>query len=171
VAWGEIGLDFFHRHSSPDDQIAGFKKQIDLARTFDLPIVIHDRDAHGEVLDILKEKQQGHYKGVFHCFSGDYALAMTLIEMGFHISVPGTVTFRNAAQMQDVAARIPLERMLVETDAPFLAPVPRRGERNEPAFVTHTVDKVARLRGMDTDVVARQTAENTMRVFKLPNRP
>lgn len=171
VAWGEIGLDFYHRRSSPADQVAVFKKQIDLARKFDLPIVIHDRDAHREILDILEEKKQGPYKGVFHCFSGNYTLAMTLIEMGFYISIPGTVTFRNATQMQDVASRIPLERMLIETDAPFLTPVPFKGERNEPAFVIKTLEKIASLRGADPKVIARRTAENTRKLFKLPNRP
>ena len=171
VAWGEIGLDFFHRHSPPDKQIEAFKRQIDLAEDVGLPMVIHDRDAHNEVLDILKARDNHSYRGVIHCFSGNYDLAMTFIEMGFHLSIPGTVTFKNAHQVKDVASRIPLDRMLVETDAPFLTPVPHRGERNESAFVAHTVKEIARLRAMDTKEVALQTFQNTIRLFKLPVEP
>ena len=171
VAWGEIGLDFFHRHSPPEKQIEVFKRQIDLAMDVGLPIVIHDRDAHKEVLDILRTGNSDIYRGVIHCFSGNYDLAMTFIEMGFHLSIPGTVTYKNARQVKDVAARIPLDRMLVETDAPFLAPVPLRGERNESAFVVHTVKEIARLRGIDAKEVARQTFKNTIGLFKLPVEP
>ncbi|MBW1720951.1 MAG: TatD family hydrolase [Deltaproteobacteria bacterium] len=170
VAWGEIGLDFFHKHSPPGRQVEAFEMQLDMARDFDLPVVIHDRDAHDEVMEILKKKQAGLYKGVFHCFSGDYDMAMTLIDMGFYISIPGTVTFPKAHQIQRVAARIPLERMLVETDAPFLAPVPHRGKRNEPSFVAHTVSQIARLRETGVEVVAERTAENARRVFHLRER-
>ncbi len=170
VAWGEIGLDFFHLHSPADCQVEAFERQIDLAATFDLPLVIHDRDAHEELLGILRRKQK-HYKGVIHCFSGDYDLAMTLMDMGFHISIPGVVTFPKALPTRDAATRIPLERMLVETDAPFLAPVPHRGKRNEPAFVAHTVEEIARLRGIRPEDVASQTAENSKALFNLPDTP
>lgn len=171
VAWGEIGLDFFRRYSPHEKQIEVFKKQIDLAEDAGLPIIIHDRDAHREVIDILKTRSGGQYRGVIHCFSGDYALAMTFIEMGFHLSIPGTVTYRGARQVKEVAAKIPLERMLVETDAPFLTPVPHRGKRNESAFVVQTAREIARLRQVSTEEVALRTSENTIRLFNLPVDP
>jgi TatD DNase family protein len=110
-------------------------------------------------------------RGVIHCFSGTYDLAMAFIQMGFYISIPGTVTYKNAFRLQDVASKIPLDRMLLETDAPFLAPVPERGKRNEPLFVTHTAQKVADLRNIDTQEVARRTSENAKRLFGLPDIP
>ena len=171
VAWGEIGLDFFHRHSPPPKQMEAFKKQIELASDAGLPIIIHDRDAHREVLDILKVVGNKKFRGVIHCFSGDYALAMTFIEMGFYLSIPGTVTYKGARQVKNVAAKIPLERMLVETDAPFLTPVPFRGKRNESAFVVHTVREIARLREISVEEVAIRTSKNTIALFNLPVAP
>lgn len=171
VAWGEIGLDFFHKHSPPATQIDVFKRQIDLAREVDLPIIIHDRDAHDEVLEILKSRGNGRYRGVIHCFSGDYALALTFLDMGFYLSIPGTVTYKNAHQVREVAARTPLDRLFVETDAPFLTPVPHRGDRNEPSFVAHTVREIARLRKTAPEKVARQTAINAAKLFNLPVEP
>jgi len=169
VAWGEIGLDFFRLNSPPEKQIKAFERQMEMAASFDLPVIIHDREAHTELLEVLKRHRDKNSGGVIHCFSGDYDLAMALIEMGYYISIPGTVTFKNAHMIQDVASRIPLEYMLVETDAPFLAPVPKRGKRNEPLFVTHTARKIAQLREMDFGEIARQTAENTKRIFRLPD--
>lgn len=169
VAWGEIGLDFYRLYSSREEQIKAFHKQLEKAMERDLPVIIHDREAHSEVFDILKKKRNKNLRGVIHCFSGDYDLAMAFIELGFYISVPGNVTYKNAIQLQDVATRIPLERMLVETDAPFLAPVPERGKRNEPGFVTHTAKKIARLRGVDLEVIARETSSNAKRLFGLPD--
>jgi len=168
VAWGEIGLDFYRRYSPPDMQVAAFKRQLEMAYDLDLPVIIHDREAHTELLEILRQMTKGKARGVIHCFSGDYEMAMALIAMGYHISIPGTVTYKKATQVHEVATRIPLERMLVETDAPFLAPVPFRGKRNEPLFVTYTARKIAELRNMDFQEVALQTSENTKRVFGLP---
>lgn len=168
VAWGEIGLDFYRGWSQPDKQRKAFEKQIDLARHYDLPLVIHCREAHEDLLEILKKKETGPYQGVIHCFSGDYSLAMDLIAMGFYISIPGTVTYKKAVQVQDVAARIPLERLLLETDAPFLAPVPKRGKRNEPLFVVHTAQKIAELRKIDYEEVAFQASRNAIKLFSLP---
>jgi len=165
VAWGEIGLDFYRRHSSPEKQIQVFEQQLDMAHDFDLPVIIHSREAHKETKEILVKKGGGI--GVIHCFSGDYDLAMEFIEMGYYISIPGTVTYKNALQVQDVAARIPLEKLLIETDAPFLAPVPERGKRNEPLFVTYTARKIADLRDMEIEEVSRQTSENAIRLFRL----
>ena len=166
VAWGEIGLDFFRNYSPHETQIESFKLQLEIADQLDLPVIIHDREAHDEILEILKRKG-GRHCGVIHCFSGDYKLAMEFIDMGYYISIPGTVTYKKASAVQDVAARIPLERMLVETDAPFLAPVPRRGKRNEPAYVVHTARKIALLRDESFKEVARQTTENAKALFGL----
>ena len=168
VAWGEIGLDLYRRYSPPDRQMEAFTRQLEIATDLDLPVIIHDRDAHSEVLTILQEKRTGERKGVIHCFSGTYDMAMALIEMGFYISIPGTVTYKNVPYIQEVASRIPLERMLVETDAPFLSPVPKRGKRNEPLHVTYTAQKIAELRHMDFQEVGRQTSENAKRLFSLP---
>lgn len=166
VAWGEIGLDFYRLHSPPERQIAAFEQQLEMADHFDLPVIIHSRDADKEMLEILEKR--GRHKGVIHCFSGDYQLAMRCIEMGYYISIPGTVTYRNALQVQDVASRVPLERLLIETDAPYLAPVPKRGKRNEPLFVTYTAEKIAQLRHTDLEEIAVQTSRNARRLFGLP---
>jgi TatD DNase family protein len=171
VAWGEIGLDFYRGYSPPDAQMVGFERQLEMAMDLDLPVIIHDREAHAELLKTLEQVGKGSHKGVIHCFSGDYDMATALIEMGYHISIPGTVTYKKALQVQEVATRIPLERLLVETDAPFLAPVPYRGKRNEPLFVTYTAQKIAELRDMDFEEVALQTSENAKRVFDLPEKP
>ena len=167
VAWGEIGLDFYRDYAPHDKQIEGFIRQLEMAADVDLPVIIHNREADGKVLAILKKMKSGERKGVIHCFSGDYKLAMELIDMGYYISIPGTVTYKNALRVQDVAARIPLDRMLLETDAPFLAPVPKRGKRNEPLFVTHTAKKIAALRNVEFEDIALKTTENVKRLFGL----
>jgi len=169
VAWGEIGLDFFRRLSPPQQQIEAFERQLDMAARFSLPVIIHDREAHSELLAVLRKKEKGDRKGVIHCYSGDYDLAMTFIEMGYFISIPGIVTYQKAYQLRDVAARIPVDYMLLETDAPFLAPVPERGKRNEPFFITYTAQEIARLRGVDFQELARRTSENAKRLFNLPD--
>ena len=169
VAWGEIGLDFYRRYSPPERQIDLFEQQLEMAVQFNLPVIIHNRQADKEVLDILKKRMHGKHRGVIHCFSGDYDLAMELIDLGYYISIPGTVTYKNAHQVHDVASRIPLERMLIETDAPFLAPVPKRGKRNEPLYVTYTAQKIAQLRDMDFQEVADHTSRNAKQLFGLPN--
>jgi TatD DNase family protein len=167
VAWGEIGLDFFRRHSPPEKQVKAFERQLDMAFEQGLPVIIHDRDAHEDLLRILKSRKR-QYRGVIHCFSGNYDLAMALIELGFSISFPGTVTYKNAVPTHAAASRIPLERLLVETDCPYLAPVPVRGKRNEPLFVKHTAEKIAQLRQMDFKELAKATSANTVRLFNLP---
>ena len=171
VAWGEIGLDFYRHRSSPEKQIEAFEQQLDMAVDYDLPVIIHNREADQEVIEIIRKDRKRPERGVIHCFSGTYDLAMAFIQMGFYISIPGTVTYKNAFRVQDVASKIPLDRMLLETDAPFLAPVPERGKRNEPFFVTHTAQKVADLRNIDTQEVARRTSENAKRLFGLPDIP
>jgi TatD DNase family protein len=168
VAWGEIGLDFFKLYSPREKQLAVFEEQLDLACERGLPVVIHDRDAHCEILSALK-KRKG-LRGVIHCFSGDYGLALELIRLGFSISIPGTVTYRKATELQEVAARIPLENLLVETDAPYLTPVPMRGKRNEPLFVTHTAKRIADLRRIPFEEFSERTVENTVRLFGLEGK-
>jgi TatD DNase family protein len=170
VAWGEIGLDFYRRHSTPQSQIEALERQLDMAGEIGLPVIIHDRDAHDQLSEILRKRKIRH-GGVIHCFSGDYELARILMDMGFYISIPGTVTYKKAALTQEVAAKIPLQHLLVETDAPFLSPVPHRGKRNEPAFVKFTVQEIARLRGMDFAELARVTSENAKILFKLRSTP
>jgi TatD DNase family protein len=159
VAIGETGLDFFRKRSSRQKQTELFKQQLDIAISLDLPVVIHDREAHTEILKILSSFKRNALKGMIHCFSGDYNLAKTFINMGYYISIPGTVTFKNASQTQDVAIRVPLNRMILETDAPFLSPAPFRGKRNEPCHIIHTAQKVAKLRGISFAEIARQTSQ------------
>ena len=167
MAWGEIGLDFYRCYSPAAVQRAVFEKQLEVARGMDLPVIIHSRDANHEVFGTLKNRK-GRLRGAIHCFSGDYDLAMAFIELGFYISIPGIVTYKKATRMQEVASKIPLERLLVETDAPFLTPDPERGKRNEPAFIAYTAHAIARLRGMDFEDLVRRTAENTKKLFNLP---
>ncbi len=169
VAWGEIGLDFFRRHSPPEMQVKAFERQLDMAFEQNLPVIIHDRDAHLDLLRILKSRKRQH-RGVIHCFSGNYDLAMALIEMGFYISFPGTVTYKNAIDTQAAASRIPIERLLVETDCPYLTPVPFRGKRNEPLYVKHTAEKIAQLRRLDFEQLAEVTSANTVRLFSLSDK-
>ena len=169
VAWGEIGLDFFRNYAPQAKQKEIFRRQLEMALEVDLPVIIHDRNAHQEVLDVLHTTK--NQRGVIHCFSGDYELAMTFIDMGFYISIPGTVTYKKAKQVQDVATRIPLRALLLETDAPYLAPHPKRGRRNEPLFMTYTAKKIAQLRGLDLQTLAHQTYENTIELFSLPSMP
>ncbi len=167
VAWGEIGLDFFRRLSPPEKQVKAFERQLDMATEQGLPVIIHDRDAHTDLLRILKSRKR-QYRGVIHCFSGDYDLAMDLIELGFYISFPGTVTYKNTVEHTGRSARIPMERLLVETDCPYLTPVPFRGKRNEPVYVKHTAEKIAQLRQLDFEELAQATSANTVRLFDLP---
>ncbi len=167
VAWGEIGLDFFRRLSPPDKQLSIFTYQLGMANDLKLPVIIHDREAHKDVFTILKKMGKGKKRGVIHCFSGDIDLARDFIELGYYISIPGTVTYKKASRVKEVARDIPLERMLVETDAPFLAPVPKRGKRNEPLFVTYTAKEIARIRNMEFEEVAGATAKNAKDLFSI----
>lgn len=165
VGWGEIGLDYNRNYAPRDEQIRLFESQLHLSHDLNLPIIIHDRDAHTEVLEILKRHPAGKKGGIIHCFSGDLELALTFIKMGFFISIPGTVTYKKAETVKTVAANIPLERLLVETDSPFLAPVPMRGKRNEPAFVRYTAIEIAHLRGIEAEALAEAASENAKRLF------
>jgi len=165
VAIGEIGLDYHYDNSPRETQRAVFVKQLQLAKEVDLPVIIHSREAERDTLDIIRES--GVNKGVFHCFSGDMDVAGKGIEMGFSISIAGPVTFKKAKRLREIAAAIPDDRLLIETDAPYLAPEPFRGRRNEPSFLVHTAKLVAELRGVSPEDIARITSLNANRLFKM----
>jgi TatD DNase family protein len=169
-ALGEMGLDFFRNHSPREVQLKRFREQVTLAREVRLPVVIHDRDAHRETLAILKEENAADVGGVIHCFSGDYAMASACMDMGFYISIPGTVTFNKAQTLQEVVRRVPLECVLIETDCPFLAPVPFRGKRNEPAYVSYVARTIAEIKKLSFETVAEVTFQNACSVFGIPSR-
>lgn len=170
VAYGEIGLDFVKKHTPVAEQLTHFRRQARMAQELELPLIVHDRGAHTEVLRILRELAPFRFGGVMHCFSGDINLAHEVADLGFHISIPGIVTFNKAADLQKVAKDMDISRLILETDGPFLAPVPRRGKRNEPAYLLYTASKVAELRNMELEEVASRTTENATRLFKL-DRP
>jgi TatD DNase family protein len=165
VALGEMGLDFYRNLSPRDDQLRCFRAQLELARSVHLPIIIHDRDAHRETLDILQEERAGDIGGVIHCFSGDAAMACACIDLGFFISIPGTVTFKGAVTLHEVVRQVPLEHMLIETDCPFLAPVPYRGTRNEPAYVKFVAEAIAAIKKIPPEDAAAITLHNAERLF------
>ena len=165
VAVGETGLDFHYDHSPRSSQAEAFRRQIAFARARRLPLVIHSRNAPAETLAILEEEQARDVGGVLHCFSEDRAFARRGLDLGFFISFSGIVTFPRAEAIADVVAWAPLERILVETDSPYLAPVPHRGRKCEPAFVVHTAARVAQLRGMTVDSLAEATTANACRCF------
>jgi len=168
VGFGEIGLDFYRNLSPARVQEDRLDDLIQLGLELGLPLIIHDRDAHEKVFDHLKSAGAERNGGVIHCFSGDYALARRFLDLGFYISIPGAVTFRKADVLRTVAAKTPLDRLLVETDAPFLAPVPYRGRRNEPALVRYTAAEVARLRKISLEETAEATSANARRLFRRP---
>jgi TatD DNase family protein len=166
LAIGEIGLDFHYDHSPREEQVVALRKFIRLAKELKKPIVFHDRDSHEELLQIIKEENAREVGGVFHCFSGDYEFGKKVLAENFLVSFTGIVTFKKADQTQDAARRLPLEKMLIETDAPFLTPEPFRGKRNEPAFVPYVAAKIAELKELSVEDVARVTTLNAHRLFK-----
>ena len=168
VAIGEIGLDYYWEKDTQKRQLQQqiFIRQLDLARQLHLPVCIHDRDAHGDTLAILKREGRG-LRGVMHCFSGSWEMAQELLKMDWYIGVDGPLTFKNAAKLPEIVQRFPLERLLVETDAPYLAPVPMRGKQNEPAFVRYVAEKVAGIKGISVDLVAEQTSRNAEELYGL----
>ena len=170
VAIGEAGLDFHYDNSPRADQEAGFRTHIEAARRSGLPLVIHSRDADEAMAAILEEEMaRGAFKAVLHCFTGGRALAERALALGLYISFSGILTFKNAAELRAIAAGVPADRILVETDAPYLAPVPMRGKRNEPAFIVHTAEALAELRGLSLEALAETTTENAFRLYdKLP---
>jgi len=170
VGIGETGLDYYYEHSPPEDQKRSFRQHIEAARQTGLPIVIHSRDADDDMAEILREEMaDGAFPGLLHCFSSGYALAETAWDLGLYVSFSGILTFKSADDIRHTARAVPLERLLVETDAPYLAPVPKRGKRNEPSFVRHTAERLAEERGLALDSLATQTSENFFRLFtKVP---
>jgi TatD DNase family protein len=165
VAIGETGLDYYRVEGDTEWQRERFRTHIRAARACGKPLVIHTRNAAADTLRIMKEEGAGEAGGVMHCFTETWDVAEAAIAMGFHISFSGIVTFKNAVPLKEVARRVPIDRMLVETDSPYLAPVPHRGKSNQPAFVRHVAEEVAKLRGIDFDEVARRTTENFFRLF------
>jgi TatD DNase family protein len=164
VAWGEIGLDFHYDNSPRDVQVDVFKRQLLAARECDLPVVIHTREAEAETIDIL---QSTECRGVFHCFSGSMELAQKAIEIGFMISFSGIVTFKKADELREIAKQVPLDRLLIETDCPYLTPIPYRGKRNEPAYVVEVARCLAALHAVDLEEMGRITTENFNRFFEI----
>ncbi|MGB9779635.1 MAG: TatD family hydrolase [Caldanaerobacter sp.] len=169
VAIGEIGLDYYYDDPPRDFQIQAFVKQIQLAKKLKLPIVIHDRDAHQDILAILKKEWTKDLKGVFHSYSGDAQMIKEIIEMNFYISLSGTVTFKNAKKVREVAKEAPLEWLLIETDSPYLTPEPYRGKRNKPCYVKFVAQKIAEIKEISYEEVCERTSQNAIRLFNLPS--
>jgi TatD DNase family protein len=166
VGIGESGLDYFYDHSDRERQQASFRAHLAACRATQLPIVVHTRDAEEDTARILREEmEQGAYPGVIHCFTASGAFADIALDLGFYISISGIVTFKNAKGLQETAARLPLDRLLIETDAPFLAPVPHRGKTGEPAFVADTATFLAQLRGETVETLAGATRDNFHALF------
>jgi len=166
IGIGETGLDFYYDHAPRGLQIESFIKHLDASKEIGLPVIVHTRDAEEETCKILKSScKEGELKGVIHCFSGGSSLADCALELGFYISLSGIVTFKNASNIREICSSLPLERILVETDSPYLAPVPHRGKRNEPAYVTETLKIVAELKNITTEEMASITTDNFFRLF------
>lgn len=165
VAIGETGLDYHYDQESPQDQQRRFRKHAEAARRTGKPLIVHTRAARDDTLRILQEEQAGC--GVLHCFTEDWGMAKAALDMGFYISFSGIITFANAQALRDVAARVPLDRLLIETDSPWLAPVPFRGKTNQPAYVVEVAEAIARLRGLAPEQVGELTSENFRRLFSV----
>lgn len=168
VALGEMGLDYYWDKSPKDVQQEVFRKQIRLAKKVKLPIIIHNREATQDIITILKEEGAAEVGGIMHCFSGSVETAKECIAMNFLISLGGPVTFKNAKKPKEVASEVPLEKLLIETDCPYLAPHPYRGKRNEPAYVKLVAEQIAELKGISYEEVARQTSLNAKKLFQIP---
>ena len=172
VAIGETGLDYYYEHSPRQPQQANFRSHIAAARQTGLPVIVHTRDADDDTIHILREEMaKGAFTGLIHCFTGTQRLADAALELGLYISVSGIATFKNSQPLRDVIKSVPLDRLLVETDAPYLAPVPHRGKTNEPAFVAHTAAMLADLKGVSGQELADATTENFFRLFSKVQRP
>jgi TatD DNase family protein len=167
VAVGEIGLDYFRSQTSKEMQAYAFAAQLDVARQMHMPVSIHDRDAHGDVMRMLKNEGKG-INGILHCFSGSWEMAKELIKMDYYIAIGGAVTFKNAAKLPEIAANIPLEYLLLETDCPYLAPHPHRGTRNEPANIRPIAEFIANIRGITLEELAAATTANAARIMRMP---
>ncbi len=168
VAIGEVGLDYFRSPSCPGKQKSLFIRFIELSRKSALPLIIHNRDAHSDTLDILKRNYGVPVKGVMHCFSGDRRILSEVLDIGMFVSFTCNLTFKNASRLRDVAKYGPLERLLLETDAPFLAPQKHRGKRNEPAYITELRDVISQILGVSGEAIEKATTDNAKKLFKLP---
>lgn len=172
VGIGESGLDYYYENASRDDQKKSFRTHIEAAHSTGLPIVIHSRDADEDCANILKdEMQNGYFCGVMHCFSSGLSLAQTALELGLYISISGIITFKKSEELRSIVADVPLERLLVETDAPYLAPEPHRGKRNEPCYMSHTANTLAALKNVDAKVLASTTTKNFFSLFSRAQAP
>ncbi len=167
MAIGEIGLDYYYDYSPRDIQKKWFVEQIRLAKSMGLPIIVHDRDANQDVMDILKSESAFETGVLMHCYSGSAELASQYVKLGAMLSIAGPVTFKNARKTVEVVQTVPLERLLIETDSPYLTPVPYRGKRNESSYVKHVAEKIAEIKGLDYEVVAEQTLINAKRYFSI----
>ncbi|MSP38014.1 MAG: TatD family deoxyribonuclease [Deltaproteobacteria bacterium] len=167
VAIGETGLDYYYSHSPHDVQRRVFGHFIQMARQTQLPIVVHERDAAQDAVELLRQEGGGELRGVIHCFTGNYEAACAYLDLGFYLSFTGIVTFKNAQPLREVVRKVPLERMFVETDSPYLTPVPHRGKRNEPAYVRFVAETIANVKGVTVDEVERVTTHNVRELFDL----
>ncbi len=167
VAIGETGLDYYYSKGDPERQRERFRRHVAVARELNKPLIVHTRDAREDTVRILRETRASECGGVIHCFTEDYDTAARCIDLGFYISFSGILTFRNADSLRDVARRVPLERILIETDSPYLAPVPYRGKKNQPAYVRRVAEQLAELKDVSVQEVARITTDNFHRLFPL----
>lgn len=164
VAIGETGLDYYWRDDNKSSQKAAFNTQLEIAKEFDLPVIIHDRDAHGDTLEILKEHKP---KGVVHCFSGSLEMAKEVINLGMYIGIGGVLTFKNSLKLKEVAREIPLQKILLETDAPYMAPEPFRGKTNHSALIIFVAEKLAEIKNLSVQEVLEATSKNAENLFKI----
>jgi TatD DNase family protein len=172
VAVGEAGLDYYYKHSTPAGQAQGFRNHIAAARETGLPLEIHTREADADTLAILEEEHaKGAFPAVLHCYTGGRELALRAVDLGLYVSFSGVISFKKTEALQEIARDVPLDRILVETDAPFLAPVPHRGKTNEPAYVVHTAAALARIRGVSEAEIATATTDNFFRLYTKAKRP
>ncbi len=171
IAIGETGLDYYWQKDKPEWQRERFRNHIRAAKASGKPLVVHTRDSAVDTLRLMREEGADAVGGVMHCFTEDWTVATEALDLGFHLSFSGIVTFKNALTVKDVAQKCPLDRLLVETDAPYLAPVPYRGKQNEPAYVRYVAEEIARLRSLSLDEVAQATTENFSRLFKISCTP
>jgi len=165
-AIGEIGLDYHYMNSDKNVQMTVLERFCSLAKSAKKPVVIHDRECGNDCVDFLAQQKMQDTGGLVHCFSGDWDLAQKYLDLGFYVSFTGIITFKNADPLREVVKKVPLEKILIETDAPFLTPVPHRGKRNEPAFVKHVAECVAQVKGLSFETIAKTTSENAARLFK-----
>ncbi|GGF64380.1 TatD-related deoxyribonuclease [Terasakiella brassicae] len=171
VGFGETGLDYFYEHSPREIQQRQFRTHIEAARKLDLPVIVHTRDAEEDTLAIIEEEyNKAPFRGLIHCFSASDAFAQRVVSMGFYISISGIVTFKKAEELREAIKNVPVDRLLVETDAPYLAPIPKRGKRNEPAYTAFTAAKVAEIKGLSEEEFAKQSTDNYFTLFSKAKR-